>query len=172
MFYPSLLYGVIRNKISVRRHWFDRIDGTVILGALPFKFILPQLLAENVRAFVNMTEPFETRFWAHTTEELAHYHVTRLNLSTRDFTAAPSQVDLGRGVEFILKHKREGHSVYVHCKAGRTRSATLVACYLMQIHSWTPQQSVQFIKEKRPFIRIRHKQWAALKSYYKNSIEC
>ena len=25
-----------------------------------------------------------------------------------------------------------GPSVYVHCKAGRTRSATLVGCYLMQ----------------------------------------
>ena len=25
-------------------------------------------------------------------------------------------------------------SVYVHCKAGRTRSATLVACYLIKVH--------------------------------------
>ena len=26
-----------------------------------------------------------------------------------------------------------GDSVYVHCKAGRTRSATVVACYLMKV---------------------------------------
>ena len=29
-----------------------------------------------------------------------------------------------------------GPSVYVHCKAGRTRSATLVGCYLMQKNGW------------------------------------
>lgn len=29
---------------------------------------------------------------------------------------------------------REG-TVYVHCKAGRTRSATLVGCYLMMVNT-------------------------------------
>jgi len=32
-------------------------------------------------------------------------------------------------------HNQPG-TVYVHCKAGRTRSATLVACYLITVRSW------------------------------------
>lgn len=46
-----------------------------------------------------------------------------------------------KGVEFINKFVAQKSvegggpqpTVYVHCKAGRTRSATLVACYLMLV---------------------------------------
>jgi len=34
-FYPTLAYNVLMEKVSSRR-WYDRIDETVILGALPF----------------------------------------------------------------------------------------------------------------------------------------
>lgn len=34
-FYPTLFYNVLMEKITPRR-WYDRIDDTVILGALPF----------------------------------------------------------------------------------------------------------------------------------------
>jgi len=47
--------------------------------------------------------------------------------------AAPTQEKLALGVKFLLDHVRRKEQVYVHCKAGRTRSATLVACYLMQV---------------------------------------
>ena len=42
VFYPTLLYNVAMEKI-VGRHWFDRIDETVILGALPFRSITEQV---------------------------------------------------------------------------------------------------------------------------------
>lgn len=35
VFYPTLLWNVARQ--SSARRWYDRIDSTVILGALPFK---------------------------------------------------------------------------------------------------------------------------------------
>ena len=47
--------------------------------------------------------------------------------------AAPTQENLAIGVRFLLDHAEQRQGVYVHCKAGRTRSATLVACYLMQV---------------------------------------
>lgn len=37
-FYPSLFYNVMMERVSARR-WYDRIDDTVILGALPFRSI-------------------------------------------------------------------------------------------------------------------------------------
>ena len=36
LFYPTLAYNVVMEKVS-SRHWFTRVDHTVILGALPFK---------------------------------------------------------------------------------------------------------------------------------------
>jgi atypical dual specificity phosphatase len=46
---------------------------------------------------------------------------------------APPQEMLLEGVEFMNKTVSKGGVVYVHCKAGRSRSAALVACYLMKV---------------------------------------
>lgn len=59
--------------------------------------------------------------------------VEQLRLSTVDLTGVPTVENLRKGVEFILKHRACGSSVYVHCKAGRSRSATMVAAYLIQV---------------------------------------
>jgi len=62
-----------------------------------------------------------------------NHGVEFLQLSTTDIFETPCQEKLQQGVLFIDKFKKNGGSVYVHCKAGRTRSATLVGCYLMQV---------------------------------------
>lgn len=36
LFYPTLAYNVLMEKITSRQ-WYNRVDETVILGALPFK---------------------------------------------------------------------------------------------------------------------------------------
>lgn len=59
--------------------------------------------------------------------------VDQLRLSTVDLTGVPSLQNLQRGVDFALRHRERGTSVYVHCKAGRSRSATLVAAYLIKV---------------------------------------
>lgn len=63
-----------------------------------------------------------------------------LQLATTDIFETPCQKKLHEGVEFINKVVKQKDSeleptVYVHCKAGRTRSATLVGCYLMFVSS-------------------------------------
>lgn len=41
-FYPTLLYNVLMEKVT-SRNWYDRIDETVILGALPFRSMTEQV---------------------------------------------------------------------------------------------------------------------------------
>lgn len=36
LFYPTLAYNVVMEKVTSRQ-WFNRVDPTVILGALPFR---------------------------------------------------------------------------------------------------------------------------------------
>lgn len=43
------------------------------------------------------------------------------------------------------EHSTNSGTVYVHCKAGRTRSATLVGCYLMMV------SMMNFFKVKQNF---------------------
>ena len=59
----------------------------------------------------------------------------------------------------------------MHCKAGRTRSATLVGCYLMSENGWTPEEAVDYMREKRPHILLHNKQWDALREYHRVHVQ-
>ncbi len=49
VFYPSLVYNVVLEKVT-SRNWFDHIDETVILGALPFRSMTKQVSTSWVEA--------------------------------------------------------------------------------------------------------------------------
>ncbi|XP_055776777.1 phosphatidylglycerophosphatase and protein-tyrosine phosphatase 1 isoform X2 [Salvelinus fontinalis] len=139
LFYPTLAYNVVMEKVSSRR-WFNRVDQTVILGALPFKSM--------------------------TNEEWKAEGVEQLRLSTVDLTGVPSLENLHRGVEFALSHREKGSSVYVHCKAGRCRSATLAAAYIIRVHCWSPEEACQMLASVRPHVIIRSSQLEMLRRYH------
>ncbi|KGL79797.1 Phosphatidylglycerophosphatase and protein-tyrosine phosphatase 1, partial [Tinamus guttatus] len=125
---------------------------------------------ERVRAVLPLNEEYETRFLCCSAQEWAAMGVEQLRLSTVDLTGVPSPQQLHEGVRFILKHRACGNSVYVHCKAGRSRSATMVAAYLIQLHHWTPQEAIEAIAKIRPHILIRHKQVQVLEEFYRSII--
>ncbi|PSN42640.1 Phosphatidylglycerophosphatase and protein-tyrosine phosphatase 1 [Blattella germanica] len=170
-FYPTLFYNVVMEKLT-SRNWYDRIDDTVILGALPFRGMTQKLISEeNIKAVVSMNEDYELWLFSNGKEEWKQHGIEFLQLQTRDIFEAPCQEKLKQGVIFINKHGDDGGSVYVHCKAGRTRSATLVGCYLMQKNVWKPEQAFQQMKRCRPHILLRSKQWAALNKFYNDNID-
>lgn len=118
-----------------------------------------------------MNEEFELKHWVPLPSEWKGKGVSFLQLSTPDIFHAPTQAKIVEGVSFIKKFEAKDESVYVHCKAGRTRSATLVGCYLMDKHSWDPKTAVEFMKNKRHHILLHTPQWDALSSYYKKYVE-
>ncbi|XP_077178581.1 phosphatidylglycerophosphatase and protein-tyrosine phosphatase 1 isoform X1 [Paroedura picta] len=171
LFYPTLLYTLARERLPGwrRRPWFSRIDRAVLLGALPLRGRCRQLVEEeNVRGVVTMNEEYETRFLCFSPQEWQAMGVECLRLSTVDLTGVPSLENLHKGVQFLLKHRECGNSVYVHCKAGRFRSATMVAAYLIQLHQWTPQEAIEAIAKIRPHIIIRQKQVQLLEDFQRS----
>jgi protein-tyrosine phosphatase len=54
-----------------------------------------------------------------------------LNLPVLDLTA-PTPEQLGEAVDVVDRQVRAGRVVYVHCKAGYSRSAAVVAAYLVR----------------------------------------
>ena len=168
-FLPTLAYNVILEKITARS-WWNRIDDKVVLGALPFRGDnAKQLVAqENISGVVSMNEDYELQLFSNKGPQWEELGVEFLQLPTTDILEAPSTEKLKRGIDFIYKISKEhpNSSIYIHCKAGRTRSATLVGCYLIEQYKMTPEEAVNFMKEKRPHIWLGQKQWEAIRAYH------
>nr|CAG4645899.1 EOG090X0GSS [Lynceus sp. MCZ IZ 141354] len=169
-FVPTLAFNILMEKFT-SRNWYDKIDDTVILGALPFRSMTDQLVNEGVRGVVSMNEDYELRYLSNQTDEWSKVGVEFLQLSVTDIFSSPSMEKLEKGVNFINQFVSSGKFVYVHCKAGRSRSATLVGCYLINRNNWTPEQAIDFIRSKRSHILLHAVQLNSLKEYYERHVK-
>ena len=56
--------------------------------------------------------------------------IKQLHLPTVDHFE-PSVSQISQAVQFIQEHKNRGEKVYVHCKAGHGRAASVAMCWMM-----------------------------------------
>ncbi|XP_033836685.1 phosphatidylglycerophosphatase and protein-tyrosine phosphatase 1 [Periophthalmus magnuspinnatus] len=167
LFYPTLAYNLLMERWSSRR-WFDRVDPNLILGALPFKSMTKQLVEEeHVGGVITMNEEYETQLLCNSTQEWQEAGVEQLRLSTVDLLGVPSLEHLHRGVEFAVRHRDQGNTVYVHCKAGRCRSATMAAAYLIRVYCVTPDEACERLRALRPHVILRSNQLSLLQDFYR-----
>lgn len=144
-YYPSLWFSRAMWLLG-RWHWWDQVEDGLLFGAVPSRREVRQLATLGVGAVVNLCEEFD----GHTCE-LAASGVVHLHLPTLDYHC-PTEPDLVRGISFILEHRSATTSVYVHCKAGRGRSATMVLCYLMAAHGIDAREAYARVKAARPHV--------------------
>ncbi|XP_042050432.1 phosphatidylglycerophosphate phosphatase PTPMT2-like [Salvia splendens] len=163
LFYPTLLYNVLRNKIQSEFRWWDRVDEYVLLGAVPFPTDVPRLRALGVGGVVTLNESYETLV----PSSLYHDHgIEHLLIPTRDYLFAPSLGDICQAVEFIHGNALCGKTTYVHCKAGRGRSTTIVLCYLVKHKHMTPGAAYEYVRSIRPRVLLASSQRQAVEDYY------
>jgi len=154
-YYPSLLYGVL--KTSEKRQWYNRVDERIVLGALPFHKTAAELVEkENIGGVISLNESYEMRILCPTEKEWNELGVEQLHIPTVDFNNAPSVENIKKSMKFI-EHLDVEKSIYVHCKAGRSRSATVVVCYLMHFKSMNVAEAIECIKSKRPHVVLADK---------------
>ena len=144
-FYPTLLWNLALNRIDKNRRWWDWIDDTVLLGALPFGSHVAELKALGIGAVVNTCDEY-----AGPTKKYAEAGIEQCYIPTVDFTP-PALEDIEKSVRFIQMHAAAGRKVYIHCKAGRGRSVTVAACYLIA-KGYTPEAAQKLLIEKRPHV--------------------
>ncbi len=72
---------------------------------------------------------------------------------THDSAPAPNLDWLRRQVEFIDVHRKNGRTVFVHCRNGVSRSGMVVVACLMWEHAWTRDDALKFVREKRSIVR-------------------
>ena len=180
----SLLYGIFRNYLFPDTYsWWNKIDDHLYVGAIPLhqpKHLeqIPQLLGEKL-AILSILEPFELEDKYVFTTAVAHKEwqdqgIETLQLPALD-CAGVNQETIVKGIQFIRDMHAAGRTVYVHCKAGVGRSATIVACKILQdglengtnFHS--TQDAIQYIRNIRNQVTIyKGHARAAIETFFAN----
>uniref|UniRef100_A0A0D9WM03 phosphatidylglycerophosphatase n=1 Tax=Leersia perrieri TaxID=77586 RepID=A0A0D9WM03_9ORYZ len=161
LFYPTLLYNVVRSKVQAEFRWWDEVDQFILLGAVPFRRDVPRLQKLGVYGVITLNEPFET----------LSRGIDHLVIPTRDYMFAPSLVDISRAVDFIHRNASCGRMTYIHCKAGRGRSTTIVLCYLVRYKNMTPSTAFEHVRSKRARVLLTHSQWKVVQEFSKMNAE-
>ncbi|XP_055342771.1 phosphatidylglycerophosphatase and protein-tyrosine phosphatase 1-like [Paramacrobiotus metropolitanus] len=173
LFFPTILYNIVADSITSRT-WYNRIDRHLVLGAIPFRSVLEDLApTEKIKGMISMNEDFELNpRWYPTSSELQQLGIEFLRLPVSDYTGTPTREQILQGLHFIdqvIKRDSEA-SIYIHCKAGRSRSAYLAAAYLMAKQQKKADEVISFLKEKRPQIWIGSQQTKSLEEYYEEAV--
>ncbi|MEO2011942.1 MAG: dual specificity protein phosphatase family protein [Pirellulaceae bacterium] len=145
LFVPSLL-GEVATFLVTSRNWWDSIDERLILGAMPFKRHAQRLHEMGVRGVINLC--VEYRGPISTYEELG---ITQLHLPTLDYRP-PDERDVFRAIDFIEEWGQGDQPVYLHCKAGRGRSATVALCWLVKSHRLSVAEAEERLIQSRPHV--------------------
>lgn len=159
LFYPTLAFNVLLGRVLGLRNWWDAVDEHVVLGAMPFRSDVAKLAAEGVGAVVNTCEEYPGP-----TAEYEEFKIDQLRVPTVDFTH-PTLESVERAVAFMEQHAAAGKKIYVHCKAGRARSATVVACWLIKRNQITAQQAQQKLLEIRSHVNPRLTERPVIQKY-------
>lgn len=129
--------------LNPRRHWWDEIDPGVYLGAAPTRTQLVRLHALGVRGIVNLCLADELP-----AIDYAGLGLECLRLPTIDRTP-PTSAHLQQALDFIARHRAANDRVYVHCRAGRGRGATIALCWLMQSRGLAPAAAYAELLKQR-----------------------
>jgi len=145
-FYPTLFWNVLLGRWLKVRNWWDPVDPLVLLGGYPFAGDAQRLYDAGVRAVVNTCEEY--------CGPVAQYQrlgIDQFHMPTTDFTH-PSLDDVTAAVEFIQDHVKRGQRVYIHCKAGRARSATVAMCWLIRHRGMSAKDAQAQLLAARPHV--------------------
>lgn len=149
LFAPTFTWNYMLGRVLKVRNWWDEVDPAIILGAMPLRSDAKPLHALGVRGVINMCQEYPGP-----KSEYQRLGIDQLWLPTVDFNP-PTFEDVSRGVDFIKKHASLGEKVYVHCKAGRARSATVVICWLVRHRSMALPEAQSHLLRKRPHVNAK-----------------
>ena len=170
VYYPSILWNACCNPV-LGRSWYNRIDEHIILGALPLQFMTKGLVKENVKGVISLNEDYELNYLYNSEKVWNDSGIQLLRLSTPDLFASPTISQINTALTFIEEIKKSNGSIYIHCKAGKTRSTTVVMCYLMKCKHMNQEQAYEFIKEKRPQVWLRKPQLDCIHKFYLQEVK-
>ena len=96
-----------------------------------------------------------------------------MRISIKDYVGVASTEQIQTAVSFINSHKEKNNCVYVHCKAGRYRSALIVACYLVNCNpKMSTNEVIDHLTKLRSHVILkRERQINAINSFRNTLLE-
>tara|TARA_R110002095_G_scaffold175471_3_gene152955 strand:+ start:39335 stop:40432 length:1098 start_codon:yes stop_codon:yes gene_type:complete len=153
-----VLWGQYLSWVYYRRQCqpWDKVSESVWIGRRLTDREADRAISQGVTAVVDLSVAFS--------EVTAFRNVAYHNVQVLDLTA-PSMQQLDKTIDFIREHAENG-VVYVHCKIGYSRSASVVGAYLLAeniVHS--AEAAIQHLRAIRPSIVIRPEAAQAIFGY-------
>eukprot|EP01101_Sappina_pedata_P004775 TRINITY_DN2068_c0_g1_i1.p1 TRINITY_DN2068_c0_g1~~TRINITY_DN2068_c0_g1_i1.p1 ORF type:complete len:228 (-),score=84.82 TRINITY_DN2068_c0_g1_i1:101-784(-) len=169
-FYPTMPLTFIMDYLRFGRSgcapFITKIDNNVYLGGLPWMFLgrVEMLHRMGVKGVVNMCDEFD-----HSTTHYKTYGMTELNLPTVDHEE-PTVEALTQAVEFIDQFVKRNEGVYIHCRAGRGRSAAVAFCWLLKSKGMDLAHTQEYIDSLR---KVRGALWKQknIREFYRRITE-
>jgi atypical dual specificity phosphatase len=148
MWDPPLLIAAHLTQAGGQRligPFITNIDENLAVGSFPMRGDVQTLVENKVVAVVNMCAE-----WPGPLAEYDAANIEQLWLPTVD-TVAPAVEDLRRGLDFMREQlaANPGKRVFIHCKGGRGRAATMALSYLIVVQGMYVEQAFAYLKGKR-----------------------
>lgn len=159
IFYPTLAWNILLGRLLGLRRWWDEVDEHVVIGALPFESDVPGLVELGIKAVVNTCYEYEGPVAAYMRNDIEQLHVPTVDFSH------PSLDSIESAVDFMEEQTGRGNRVYVHCKAGRARSATVVACWLIKHYQMSADEAQALLLKVRPHVNPGISQRAVVRQF-------
>ena len=122
----------------------------VYLGDQRDAFDLKHLKELKIDYILNVSDVFgdTVHFYYENAPYIQYY-----GMPIYDVPEFPIEHYFGRAITIIDQARREHKNILVHCQAGKSRSSTIVAAYLMAHSNMTCDEALSFVRKRRPIIR-------------------
>jgi tyrosine-protein phosphatase SIW14 len=119
-------------------HNFAEVNDHLYRGGVPSNIGLEELAAMHVSMIIDLREPGEGT--DSEKQEVRILGMKYINVPFRPFSA-PSQQQMDSVLSLLLHNDSE--RIFVHCRRGKDRTGTVIACYRIQHDGWDKRAALQ-----------------------------
>jgi len=142
-FFLVIIFKLLNNPLN---SLYSEITRYCYLGCLPTVSDVEELNKIGIKYVVNMCAEYNGPC-----KTYIKYNIKQLHLPTVDCTS-PSLNDIEKAIQFMNEAYRNKDKIFVHCKSGMGRSATIVLCHLVANENMSKEDAFKLLKQKRPEI--------------------
>jgi atypical dual specificity phosphatase len=127
------------------------LDGKLAGSGLPMTYSqFFWLIKHGIKTIITVREvPLPSNWFTDSIKNIDSDNINYLHLSVEDF-GAPSIEEIDSTVDYIQRQIDNRKPVMVHCAAGKGRTGTLLAAYLLKNENLTAEQAIKKIRNLRP----------------------
>ncbi len=178
----NLLYEVsiadliVRNAFSrtfscCTQRWWHPITPQLVLGGIPLenKAHAVEIQTLGVGAVCAIIEDFEADLETFMSVPVKESKWSEKGIAYRRFSCpdmtAPSLELIEDAIRWIHERTQEGKKVYIHCKAGRGRSALILICTLIRYQGLSFKEAYDLVSAERSVVTLLPSQQKRIREF-------